>query len=98
MDSGANIFFGGYRMPTYEYHCKSCGHGFEIRQKITDLPIAECPKCQGKTEKLISGGIGFILKGSGGCAAQGGMKPACGVDPSRCGQEPLCGQMHCHEG
>jgi len=52
-------------MPTYEYECKSCGHQFELFQKITDKPAQKCPKCGGEVKKLISSGAGLIFKGSG---------------------------------
>jgi len=52
-------------MPTYEYKCTKCGHLFEAFQKITEPPVAECPQCGGKVERLISGGAGLIFKGSG---------------------------------
>lgn len=51
-------------MPIYEYHCTRCDDHFEVTQKITDSPLAECPKCQGRVEKLISQSS-FVLKGSG---------------------------------
>jgi putative FmdB family regulatory protein len=52
-------------MPTYEYQCNTCGHQFEQEQAITSEPLTECPKCQGRISRLLSGGTGFILKGSG---------------------------------
>jgi putative FmdB family regulatory protein len=53
-------------MPTYEYICTSCSHEWENMAKITAPPTATCPKCKKKTAKrLISGGVGFQLKGSG---------------------------------
>jgi putative FmdB family regulatory protein len=52
-------------MPTYEYKCTNCGYRFEEFQSITDPPNETCPKCKGKTERIISGGTGFLLKGSG---------------------------------
>ena len=54
-------------MPTYEYQCteKACDHQWEVVQKITDEKITKCPACEKETaQKLISGGIGFTLKGS----------------------------------
>lgn len=51
-------------MPTYEYRCTN-GHEFEQFQKMSDEPIAECPECGGGSERLISGGAGFIFKGDG---------------------------------
>ena len=53
-------------MPTYEYACEACGHKFEEFQSITAKPIKKCPKCgKSKAKRLISGGAGFIFKGSG---------------------------------
>ena len=52
-------------MPTYEYVCESCRHVFELLQKISDPPCDTCPECGGTVRKLISGGAGIIMKGSG---------------------------------
>lgn len=52
-------------MPTYEYRCTECSHLFEEFQSISATPIKVCPECSGKTERLISGGAGFLFKGSG---------------------------------
>ena len=52
-------------MPTYEYQYKHCGCRFDKFQNIIDSPLSECPKCGGTVERLISGGGGFVLKGSG---------------------------------
>ena len=53
-------------MPTYSYRCKSCGHEFDRMQKISDDPLRECPKCKKEElNKIITGGSGFQLKGSG---------------------------------
>lgn len=52
-------------MPTYQYKCLACGHTFEEFQAITDRPLDECPVCGGNVERLISGGAGFLFKGSG---------------------------------
>ena len=48
-------------MPTYEYACTHCGHAFEFFQKITDKPLENCPKCNNKVKRLISGGSGIIF-------------------------------------
>jgi putative FmdB family regulatory protein len=56
-------------MPTYEYACKYCGHNFETVMSIKDDIIAECPKCFMKgSNRLISSGTSFSLKGSGWAA------------------------------
>jgi putative FmdB family regulatory protein len=52
-------------MPTYLYHCLKCKHRFDEFQSITEPPLEECPKCGGPVERLITGGAGFLLKGSG---------------------------------
>ncbi len=52
-------------MPTYEYECTKCNHTFEILQKMSDKPIAKCPKCEAKVKRLIGSGSGIIFKGTG---------------------------------
>jgi len=52
-------------MQTYQYKCDDCDYEFEEFQRISDKPITTCPKCKGKTRRIISGGVGFVLKGSG---------------------------------
>ena len=52
-------------MPTYEYRCRKCGHRFELFHSIKDDTIKRCPKCKGRADRLISGGAGFLFKGSG---------------------------------
>jgi len=52
-------------MPTYEYECKSCGHGFEVFQSMSEPPLKDCPECGKEVRRLIFGGTGVIFKGSG---------------------------------
>lgn len=53
-------------MPTYEYACRACGHLFERVQGMSDSPVRTCPRCgKRRVERLISGGGGFLFKGSG---------------------------------
>lgn len=51
-------------MPIYEYKCDDCGYHFEKMQKVSDEPLKECPKCNGKVEKQWSLS-GFQFKGEG---------------------------------
>ena len=51
-------------MPTYEYECGACGP-FEQFQRITEDPLADCPRCGSAVRRLISSGTGIIFKGSG---------------------------------
>lgn len=85
-------------MITYEYQCESCGHLFESRQRITDGFLEKCPKCHGKISPVISGGSGFLIKGSHDearsnftdrCALESTGKTCCGKS-ERCGKPP-CG-------
>jgi len=51
-------------MPTYEYRCPK-GHLFDLVQKMSEEPGANCPECGEKSERLLSGGAGFLFKGGG---------------------------------
>jgi putative FmdB family regulatory protein len=52
-------------MPTYEYRCKSCGHGLEVVQSFADEALTKCPACKKKQLKKVFGSIGITFKGSG---------------------------------
>jgi len=52
-------------MPTYDYECAECGHGFEAFQGITAEPLKDCPKCGGAVKRMIGTGAGILFKGSG---------------------------------
>ena len=41
-------------MPIYEYECSECGHRVEVLQKVSDSPLTQCQKCEGKVERLVS--------------------------------------------
>jgi putative FmdB family regulatory protein len=83
-------------MPTYEYECSGCGRRLERRQTMTEPPLTECPECQGRLRRVISGGSGFIIKSGGGsdrrerdCSLERTGTTCCGRD-ARCGK-PRCG-------
>lgn len=54
-------------MPTYDYECESCGHRFEVFQRMTDPKLEACPRddCGGRVRRLLGTGAGLIFKGSG---------------------------------
>ncbi len=52
-------------MPTYEYECTRCGAVTEEFKPMSAKPRQRCPKCRGKVNRLISGGLGIVFKGSG---------------------------------
>ncbi|MBN2291369.1 MAG: zinc ribbon domain-containing protein [Pirellulales bacterium] len=53
-------------MPTYDYVCDACQHGFELFQSIKAEPETKCPQCgKKKLRRLIGPGAAVIFKGSG---------------------------------
>ena len=51
-------------MPIYEYECSICHHRFDRKQRFHEEPVAICPKCQGKSHRVIHS-VPIIFKGSG---------------------------------
>jgi putative FmdB family regulatory protein len=87
-------------MPTYEYQCRVCGHRFERQQKMSEAPLAECPECRGEVSRLLSGGSGFILKGSGRPASEN-RKTECSFEQTGrtcCGRDQRCETSSCKQG
>ena len=52
-------------MPIYEYRCESCGHLLDALQKISDVPLSDCPSCSASALKRLISAPAFRLKGSG---------------------------------
>jgi len=82
-------------MPTYEYKCSACGHTFERFHSMTAEPIKMCPDCGGTVQRLISGGLGIILKGSDAGAGAANVRPACGHSQPCCERETPCDHRPC---
>ena len=51
-------------MPTYGYRCTACQLEFDVWQKMSDAPQAECPTC-GAEAKRVFYPAGVVFKGSG---------------------------------
>ena len=51
-------------MPTYQYACTECGHGFDAVQSFSDDALTVCPECKGRLRKVFSA-AGVVFKGSG---------------------------------
>ncbi len=51
-------------MPIYEYECSNCQCRFDVRQRFSDEPVANCPKCQSKSKRVMVPAP-VIFKGSG---------------------------------
>jgi len=51
-------------VPTYQYACTECEHGFEAVQSFSDDALTECPACAGRLRKVFAS-VGIVFKGSG---------------------------------
>ena len=51
-------------MPTYGYRCTECGNEYDVWQRMSDEPVAECPVCKGRGKRLIFP-AGIVFKGAG---------------------------------
>lgn len=71
------------QVPTYEYECSKCGHGFECFQQMKDSPLEVCPECGGPVRRLIGSGAGIIFKGKGFYATDY-RRGSCPADGSAC--------------
>lgn len=52
-------------MPTYDYECQKCKDIFSLFQSIKADITSQCPKCKAIANRIISGGVRLIFKGSG---------------------------------
>ncbi len=77
-------------MPTYEYKCEHCGHSFEIRRSMNDEHKVDCPQCGTQARKIITGGSGFILKGSSTSSMKDNLTTKCRKEQTCCGKETPC--------
>ena len=68
-------------MPIYGYRCTR-GHQFEVQQRITEPPQAQCPECGAPVTRVFYP-VGIIFKGGGfyktdsrGSSSDGSITPA----------------------
>jgi putative FmdB family regulatory protein len=52
-------------MPIYEYECKACGYRLEKLQKISAVPLTDCPACAASALDRLVSAAGFRLAGGG---------------------------------
>jgi putative FmdB family regulatory protein len=50
-------------VPTYGYRCEK-GHEFDVFQRMSDEPVADCPSCGSRGRRLFFP-AGIVFKGSG---------------------------------
>jgi len=60
-------------MPIYEYTCESCKNTFELMRPISkSAEPATCPKCKGKSKRILSKFACFSTGDSGASMPVGG--------------------------
>ncbi|MCA9920132.1 MAG: zinc ribbon domain-containing protein [Anaerolineales bacterium] len=53
-------------MPTYTYRCNNCDYEFEIKQRMADAPLTDCPDCETDNSlRKVMNSVGIVFKGSG---------------------------------
>jgi putative FmdB family regulatory protein len=73
-------------MPLYEYRCEN-GHTFEVMQRMSDDPVAECQECGAPVQRVFHP-VAVHFKGSGFYTTDYGRKKAgAGSDSSGSGSD-----------
>jgi len=49
-------------MPAYDYFCKTCDIIKEVHHSMMENPEILCEKCKQPMSRIVSGGVGYILK------------------------------------
>ncbi|MCA9901716.1 MAG: zinc ribbon domain-containing protein [Anaerolineales bacterium] len=53
-------------MPTYTYRCNNCDYEFDIKQRMADDPLTDCPDCETDNSlRKVLNSVGIVFKGSG---------------------------------
>lgn len=55
-------------MPIYEYQCEQCGHQVAKLQKLSDVPLTDCPACLAPALGKVLSVPSLRVTGVGGCA------------------------------
>lgn len=93
------VIAGVAEMPIYAYRCEACGFEKDVLQKLSDVPLTQCPSCgQASFAKQVTA-AGFQLKGSGwyvtdfrgGAVADGKPKQASSDKGDNAGVSPSAG-------
>jgi putative FmdB family regulatory protein len=62
-------------VPIYEYHCRKCGAGFELRRPLAEFDTpARCPTCHSRATTRKLSAFSFAR----GASASSGNEPAAG--------------------
>jgi putative FmdB family regulatory protein len=82
-------------MPTYEYKCEKCGSLFEVSHSISKNHEVSCPQCGSEAKRIITGGSGFIIKGSSSNRSNNNQSIKCGKEQTCCGKTTPCETRPC---
>jgi putative FmdB family regulatory protein len=76
-------------MPTYDYHCKSCGYAFEEFHSMSEEPLTVCPKCaKPSLKRMMGAGAGMVFKGTGFYQTDYKNTSSTGTSTSKSASEP----------
>lgn len=53
-------------MPTYTYRCNNCEYQFDIKQRMAEAPLTNCPECETDNAlRKVLNSVGIVFKGTG---------------------------------
>lgn len=52
-------------MVTYTYKCTNCNHIFEVKQRMSDAALTDCPNCHKAMVRRIINQVRVVFKGTG---------------------------------
>lgn len=53
-------------MPTYTYRCNNCDYQFDIKQRMSEDSLTDCPECEtNQSLRKVMNSVGIVFKGSG---------------------------------
>jgi putative FmdB family regulatory protein len=82
-------------VPAYEYKCKQCGNIFEVYHSMNEDPWVLCPECKSRARRIITGGSGFIMKGTKSDSTNDNHGTKCGKEQTCCGKSTPCETRPC---
>ena len=82
-------------MPVYEYKCEQCGCVFEVSHSMSANETVSRPRCRSGARRIITGGSGFIIKGSRPDTPNTSQGIKCGKEQTCCGKTTPCDVRPC---
>lgn len=70
-------------MPTYTYRCNNCDYQFDIKQRMAENPLTDCPECDAENSlRKVLNSVGIVFKGSGFYVTDSRGKSSTAVPPA----------------